>query len=142
MKIEGLKYIFVLVEFKHTEFFSSYRDCLLNTKLLVPSVGFSVAGLDHTQFKFNLPQWWCIILLQANISQCEKVKDWQQNFPMTTWKRVKCLESFDGDSQRIRWRNLSWTCCLFPSVRVDLNAILSRPTEFVSILNCFGVISD
>ena len=26
-----MKYIFVLVEFKHTEFFTSYGDCLLNT---------------------------------------------------------------------------------------------------------------
>ena len=48
----GLKYIFVLVEFKHTELFTSYGDCLLNTKLEVPSVGFTVAGLDHTKFGF------------------------------------------------------------------------------------------
>ena len=47
-----MKYIFVLVEFKRTEFFASYGDCLLNTKLSVPSVGFSEAGLDHTKFGF------------------------------------------------------------------------------------------
>ena len=29
----SLKYIFVLVEFKRTEFFTSYGDCLLNTNL-------------------------------------------------------------------------------------------------------------
>ena len=47
-----MKYIFVLFEFKHTEFFTSYGDRLLKTKLLVPSVGFSVAGLDHRKFGF------------------------------------------------------------------------------------------
>ena len=47
MKNEGLKYIFVLVEFKNTEFFISYGGHLLNIKLYVPGVGFSVAGLDH-----------------------------------------------------------------------------------------------
>ena len=41
-----------MVEFKHTEFFTSYGDRLLNNKLSVPSVGFSVAGLDHTKFGF------------------------------------------------------------------------------------------
>ena len=44
-----MKYIFV-VELKHTEFFTSYERRLLNTKLYVPSVGFLVAGLDHTKF--------------------------------------------------------------------------------------------
>ena len=43
MKIESLKYIFVLVEFKHTEFFTSYGGYLLNTK------GFSVADLDRAK---------------------------------------------------------------------------------------------
>ena len=38
-----MKYIFLFVEFKHTEFFTSYGDYLLNAKLQVPSVGFSVA---------------------------------------------------------------------------------------------------
>ena len=47
-----MKYIRILVEFKHTEFFPSYGDCLLNTKLRVLIVGFSVAGLDHTKFGF------------------------------------------------------------------------------------------
>ena len=47
MKIEGLKYIFVSVEINHTEFFTSYGGYLLNTKLEVPSVGFSVAGIDR-----------------------------------------------------------------------------------------------
>ena len=42
--------IFVLVECKHTEFFTSYGGYLLNTKLYVPSVGFSVAGLDRAKF--------------------------------------------------------------------------------------------
>ena len=48
-----MKYnIFVLVEVKHTELFTSYGDCLVNTKVWVPSVGFTVAGLDHTKFGF------------------------------------------------------------------------------------------
>ena len=45
----GCKYIFLLVEFKHTEFFTFYVSYSLNTKLYVPSVGFSVAGQDHTK---------------------------------------------------------------------------------------------
>ena len=44
-----MKYIFVLVEFKITEFFTSYGGYLLNTKLEVPSVGFSVADLDRAK---------------------------------------------------------------------------------------------
>ena len=44
-----MKYIFVLVEFKHTEFFTSYGGYLLNTKLYAPRVGFSFAGLDHAK---------------------------------------------------------------------------------------------
>ena len=44
-----MKYIFVLGEFKHTEFFTSYGGYLLNTKLQVPSVRFSVAGLDRAK---------------------------------------------------------------------------------------------
>ena len=48
-----MKYIFVLVEFKHTEILTPDGDCFLNTKLEVPSVGFSVAGLDHTNFGFS-----------------------------------------------------------------------------------------
>ena len=57
MKIYGLKYISVLVEFKHTEFFTCYGGYLLNTKLLVPSVGFSVAGLERAKlgvYQFQL----------------------------------------------------------------------------------------
>ena len=37
---------FVLVEFKQTEFFTSYGGYLLNTR---PSIGFSVAGLDRAK---------------------------------------------------------------------------------------------
>ena len=44
-----MKYIFVLDEFEHTEFFTSYGGDLLNTKLKVPSAGFSVSGLDRTK---------------------------------------------------------------------------------------------
>ena len=33
LKIQGLKYIFGLVESKNTELFTSYRDYLLNSKL-------------------------------------------------------------------------------------------------------------
>ena len=44
-----MKYIFVLVEFKHAEFFTPYGGYLLNTKVYVPSVGFSVAGLDRAK---------------------------------------------------------------------------------------------
>ena len=61
----GLKYIYVLFEFKHTVFFTSHRGYLLNTSLCVlrgsvnrllnitlqvPGVGFSVAGLDCAKF--------------------------------------------------------------------------------------------
>ena len=63
----GLKYIYVLFEFKHTVFFTSHRGYLLNTSLCVlrgggsvnrllnitlqvPGVGFSVAGLDRAKF--------------------------------------------------------------------------------------------
>ena len=50
----GLKYIFVLFEFKHAEFFTSlYGGCLLNTKLSVPSFGLSIAGQDRTKFGFS-----------------------------------------------------------------------------------------
>ena len=42
---KGLKYIYVLLEFKHTKFFTSHEGYLLNTTLQVPGVGFSVAGL-------------------------------------------------------------------------------------------------
>ena len=62
LKIEGLKYIFVLVEFKRTKFFASYGDCLLNTKLSVPSVVFSEAGPDHTKFGFYQFQSFCLLL--------------------------------------------------------------------------------
>ena len=41
-----MKCIFVVVEFKQTEFFTSYGGYLLNTK---PSIGFSVAGLDRAK---------------------------------------------------------------------------------------------
>ena len=51
-----MKYIFVLVAFEHTEFSSSDGGYLLNTKLEVSSVGFSVADLDRTKlgvYKFQ-----------------------------------------------------------------------------------------
>ena len=38
---------FRIVEFTHTEFFTSYGGCLLNTK--VPSVEYSVAGLGRAK---------------------------------------------------------------------------------------------
>ena len=53
VKIQGLKYIYVLSEFKHTEFFTSRGAYLLNTTLEVPSVEFSEAGLDRAKFGFN-----------------------------------------------------------------------------------------
>ena len=59
MKIQGSKYVFGLVEFKHTELFISYRGYLLNTKLSVPSVGFSVGGLDQAKFGFKC---FCLLL--------------------------------------------------------------------------------
>ena len=53
MKIHrgGLKYIQVLFEFKHTEFFTSHGGYLLNTNLKDPSVVL-VAGLDCPKFGF------------------------------------------------------------------------------------------
>ena len=51
-----MKHIFVLVEFKHTNFFTLYEGYLLNTKLKVPSAGFSEAGVDRTKlgvYKFQ-----------------------------------------------------------------------------------------
>ena len=35
--------------FKHTEFFISYGGYLLNTKLEIPGVRFSLAGLDRAE---------------------------------------------------------------------------------------------
>ena len=58
----GLKYIYVLFEFKHKVFFTSHGgylcvlrgggsvNRLLNITLQVPGVGFSVAGLDRAKF--------------------------------------------------------------------------------------------
>ena len=48
-----MKYIYVLFEFKHAEFFTSNGGYLLNTTLLVPGVRFSGAGLDRAKFGFN-----------------------------------------------------------------------------------------
>ena len=71
-----MKYIFVLVEFKHTEFFTSHGGYLLNTKLKVPSVEFLLAGLDHTKFGFYQFQSFLFIvvivisiLLKTTLSQ-------------------------------------------------------------------------
>ena len=63
MKIYGLKYMFVLFEFKHAEFFTSYGGCLLNTKLKVPSFGLPVAGQDRTKFGFSQFQSFLFIVV-------------------------------------------------------------------------------
>ena len=47
----------------NTEFFTSYEECLLNTKLKVPSVGFSVAGLDQTKFGLYQSQSFLFIVV-------------------------------------------------------------------------------
>ena len=61
-----MKYIFVLVEFKHTEVFTSYGGyLLLNTK--VPSVGFSLAGLDRAKFGFYQFQIFLFFCCHSNI---------------------------------------------------------------------------
>ena len=56
-------YFFVLVEFKHTEFFTFYGDCFLTTKLYVPSVAFLIAGLDQTKFGFYQLQSFLFIVV-------------------------------------------------------------------------------
>ena len=71
-----MKYIFVLVEFKHPKFFSSYADCLLNTKLQVPSVGFSVAGLDRAKLGVYQFQSFLFIVVMV-ISILPKPAFWQ-----------------------------------------------------------------
>ena len=60
-------YFFVLVEFKQTEFFTSYGDCFLTTKLYVPSVAFSIAGLDQTKFGFYQLQSFFVYCCHSNI---------------------------------------------------------------------------
>ena len=63
-----MKYIFVLVEFKHTEFFTSYGGYLLNTKLLVPSIGFSVAGPDRAKLGvYQLQSFLFIVVMVISI---------------------------------------------------------------------------
>ena len=63
-----MKYIFVLVEFKHAEFFTSYGGYLLNTKLQVPSVGFSVAGLDRAKLGvYQFQRFWFIVVIVISI---------------------------------------------------------------------------
>ena len=57
-----MKHNFVLIEFKHTEFFTSYGGYLLNTKLSVPSVGFSVASLDRVKLAFINFKDFCLLL--------------------------------------------------------------------------------
>ena len=57
-----MKHNFVLIEFKHTEFFTSYGGYLLNTKLSVPSVGFPVAGLDRAKLAFINFKLFCLLL--------------------------------------------------------------------------------
>ena len=62
LKIRGLKFIYVLFEFKHTEFFTSLGGYLLNTKLKDPIVGFLVADLDCAKFGYyQFP--FCLILV-------------------------------------------------------------------------------
>ena len=57
-----MKYIFVLVEFKHTELVAFYEAYLLNTKLQVPGVGLSVAGLDRAKLGVYQFQNFCLLL--------------------------------------------------------------------------------
>ena len=57
--MQGLKYIYLLFEFKHTEFFTPHGGYLLNTTLQVPAVGFSVAGLDRAKFGFQFFVYCC-----------------------------------------------------------------------------------
>ena len=65
----GCKYIFVLVEFKHTEFFTFYVSYSLNTKLYVPSVGFSVAGLDRAKLGvYQFQSFFFIYCCNSNIN--------------------------------------------------------------------------
>ena len=52
LKLQGLKYIFVLFELKHTEFFTYLGGYLISITLYVPGVGFSIAGLDLAKFGF------------------------------------------------------------------------------------------
>ena len=66
-----MKYIFVLVEFEHTEFLTSYGGDLLNTKLKVPSVGFSVAGLDRAKLGVYQLQKCFVYCCHGNID-CSK----------------------------------------------------------------------
>ena len=57
--------ILTLLEFF---FFTSYGDCLPNTKLQVPSVRFSVAGLDHTKFGFyQFQSFLFIVVIEISI---------------------------------------------------------------------------
>ena len=63
--MQGLKYICLLFEFKHTEFFSSHVSYLLNTTLYVSGVGFSVAGLDRAKFGFYRFQCFLFIVVIA-----------------------------------------------------------------------------
>ena len=68
LKIGGLKYIYVLFKFKHTEFFIPHGGYLLNTKLEVPSVGFLVAGLDCAKFGFyQFPSFLFIVVIVISI---------------------------------------------------------------------------
>ena len=67
--IENLRFEihFVLVEFKHTDFFFFLRT--LFAKHQVPSVGFSVAGLDHTKFGFyQFQSFLFIVVIVISIS--------------------------------------------------------------------------
>jgi len=78
LKIPGLKFIYVLFEFKYTEFFTSHEGYLLNTKLQDSSVGFLVAGLDCVKFDFyQFPFCLFIVVIVisivlSNTNYCEK----------------------------------------------------------------------
>ena len=66
-QVEGLRFeiYFRFSRIQAYVIFTSYGDCLLITKLYVPSVGFSVAGLDHTKFGFYQFQSFLFIVVIA-----------------------------------------------------------------------------
>ena len=63
--MKDLKYICILFEFKHTEFFTSHRGYLLNTTLWVLGVGFLVPGLDRANFGFYWSQSFLFIVVMV-----------------------------------------------------------------------------
>ena len=63
-----MKYILSLVEFKRTEFLTSYGGYLLNTKLKVPSVEISVGGLDRAKLGvYQFQCFWYIVVMVISI---------------------------------------------------------------------------